>query len=146
MAEETTQNYSNHVRKLPPVYFAAALVLIINVLWSLYGVVRNLSYGSVLHVFFAVSLVVLFVFSRTFALTVQDRVIRLEERLRMERLLPADLRPRIGEFTVKQLVALRFASDAELPALARDVLDGKLSEPDAIKRAVKDWRADWLRA
>lgn len=145
MAEPIAQNYANHVRKLPPLYMAASLVLAINFLWTVYLAVRNVSFGTVLQVFFVASLVVLFVFSRTFALTVQDRLIRLEERMRMERLLPAELRPRIGEFTVKQLVGLRFASDAELPALARDVLDGKLTELDAIKRAVKDWRADWQR-
>jgi len=77
---------------------------------------------------------------------VQDRVIRLEERLRCERLLPADLKPRIAEFTVSQLVALRFASDAELPALARKVLDEKISERKPIKQLVKNWRADYLRA
>jgi hypothetical protein len=146
MAEIVTQNYANHVRKLPPLYIAAALVLAINFLWTVYITVRNVAFGTVLQVFFVASLVVLFVLSRTFALTVQDRLIRLEERMRMERLLPAELRPRIGEFTVKQLVGLRFASDAELPALAREVLDGKLTELDAIKRAVKDWRADWQRA
>ncbi len=146
MAEQISQNYANHVRKLPPLFMAAFLILAVNVLWSVYGAVRSLSFGSVFHVFFAASLVVMFFFSRTFALTVQDRLIRLEERLRMERLLPADLRPRIGDFTVKQLIGLRFASDAELPALAREVLDGKLTELDAIKRAIKDWRADWQRA
>jgi hypothetical protein len=146
MSNQISQNYANHVRKLPPLYIAASLILLFNVLWSIYGAVRGPSFGSVFHVLFTASLVVLFVFSRTFALTVQDRVIRLEERMRLERLLPAEFRPRIGEFTVKQLIGLRFASDAELPSLAREVLDGKLKERDDIKRAVKDWRADWQRA
>ena len=146
MAETMKQNYANHVRKLPPLYIAASAVLIINLLWTVYIAVRNVAFGTVLQVLLVASLLVLFVFARTFALTVQDRLIRLEERMRMERLLPADLRPRIGEFTVKQLVGLRFASDAELPALAREVLEGRLTELDAIKRAVKDWRADWQRA
>jgi hypothetical protein len=66
--------------------------------------------------------------------------------LRYERVLPADLKPRIGEFTVAQLVALRFASDAELPALARKVLDEKMSERKAIKQMVKTWKPDYLRA
>ena len=79
-------------------------------------------------------------------LKVQDRVIRLEERLRYERVLPADLKPRIGEFTVSQLVSLRFASDAELPALARKVLEEKMNERKAIKRMVKTWRPDYSRA
>jgi uncharacterized protein DUF6526 len=146
MPEQITQNYANHVRKLPPLYMACGLILVVNVLWSIYGAWRNFTFGSVLHVLFTASLVVLLVFSRLFATTVQDRVIRLEERMRMERLLTAELKSRIGEFTVKQLVGLRFASDAELPALARQVLEGQLTELDAIKRAVKDWRADWQRA
>jgi len=146
MAEQISQNYSNHVRKLPPLFIAAFLILAINLLWSIYGVVRSLTFESILQVFFTASLIVMFFFSRTFALTVQDRLIRLEERMRLERLLPTELRPRIGEFSVKQLIGMRFASDAELAGLAREVLDGKLKELDEIKRAVKDWRADWQRA
>jgi hypothetical protein len=88
----------------------------------------------------------MYLFARVFALTVQDRVIRLEMRLRMRELLPADLQPRINEFTHKQLVAMRFASDAELPALARTVLDERLTDGTAIKRLVRDWQADTLRA
>ena len=87
-----------------------------------------------------------FIAARVMALKVQDRVIRLEERLRYERLLPADLKPRIGEFAVEQVVSLRFASDAELPALARKVLDEKMMERKAIKQLVKAWRPDYLRA
>jgi hypothetical protein len=73
-------------------------------------------------------------------------VIRLEERLRMRSLLPADLQPRINDFTVQQLVALRFASDDELPGLARKVIDGKIEDQKAIKRMVTNWRADCQRA
>ena len=76
----------------------------------------------------------------------QDRVIRLEMRLRMQQLLPADLRPRIPEFSVGQLVALRFASDQELPELARKVLDEKIEDRKAIKKLVKNWQPDFLRA
>jgi hypothetical protein len=70
----------------------------------------------------------------------------LEERLRCEQLLPADLQPRIGEFTAGQLIALRFASDAELPALARKVLNEKLMERKAIKQLIKNWKPDYQRA
>lgn len=146
MAEQVSQNYANHVRKLPPLFMASFLILAANVLWSIYNAVRNFGPGAVLGVLFTAALIVMFFFARTFALTVQDRVVRLEERMRLERLLPAELRPRIGEFTTKQLIGLRFASDAELPALAGQVLNGQLTELDAIKRAVKDWRADWQRA
>jgi Family of unknown function (DUF6526) len=94
----------------------------------------------------AVALLLLALFARLFALTVQDRVIRLEMRLRLTEILSADLRPRIPEFTARQLVSLRFASDAELPALARKVLDEKLSNGKAIKQLVKNWQGDYLRA
>jgi hypothetical protein len=77
---------------------------------------------------------------------VQDRVIRLEERLRYQRLLPADLQSRIDDFTLNQLVSLRFASEAELPALARKVLDDKIDNRKTIKQMIKVWRPDYLRA
>jgi len=77
---------------------------------------------------------------------VQDRVIRMEERQRMGKLLPDDLKQRIAEFTPGQLVAMRFAGDAELPALARKVLNDKLTDTKAIKQMVQSWRADHLRA
>jgi hypothetical protein len=80
------------------------------------------------------------------ALTVQDRVIRLEMRLRLAELLPAEMQPRIPEFTVAQLVSLRFASDAELPALAKKVLDEKINDRKAIKKMIKNWQPDELRA
>ena len=91
-------------------------------------------------------LAMVFVTLRVFALTVQDRVIRLEMRLRLRELLPADLQTRIPEFTHHQLVALRFASDRELPALARKVLDEHLTDRRKIKLLIQDWQADHLRA
>jgi Family of unknown function (DUF6526) len=96
-------------------------------------------------VIFAAALLVMAFLARMFALGVQDRVIRLEEWLRYERLLPEDLKPRIGEFSIAQLVSLRFASDAELPALARKVLDGKINDRKVIKQMVQNWRADYQR-
>jgi hypothetical protein len=93
----------------------------------------------------SVALLLLALLARLFALGVQDRVIRLEERMRYERLLPHDLSPRINEFTINQLASLRFASDAELPALARKVLDGKMNERKVIKQMVQNWRADYQR-
>jgi len=120
---------------------------VINLGWTIYRLVKDVfSWGAIVNVLVAMALLVVFFYVRIFALTVQDRVIRLEMRLRLTGLLPADLRPRIPEFTVAQLVALRFASDAELPALARKVLDEKLTDRKAIKRLIKDWQADYLRA
>lgn len=85
-------------------------------------------------------------YARLFALAVQDRVIRLEMRLRLQELLPAELRTRVPEFTVGQLIALRFAGDEELPALAQKLLDQKLTDRKAIKKMVQKWEPDYLRA
>jgi hypothetical protein len=84
--------------------------------------------------------------SRVQAVTVQDRVIRLEMRLRLRGLLPPDLQPNVDTLTHRQLVALRFASDAEMAELVRDVAAGKLATPKEIKMRIKSWQADWLRA
>ena len=93
----------------------------------------------------AVALVLIAYYVRVFPLRAQDRVIRLEETLRMSKLLPPDLLARIGELRTGQLIALRFASDEELPELARAVLEGKLASQNEIKKAVRNWRADHLR-
>jgi len=141
------QNFGNHVKFVPAFHFFAIPVLVINFGWSLYRLRSlGLSFDGVFGVLLAAALVVVMFSARIFPLAVQDRVIRLEERLRCERLLPADLKPRIGEFTAGQLVALRFASDAELPALARKVLDEKLTERKTIKQLIKNWKPDYERA
>jgi hypothetical protein len=141
------QNFANHAKFFPPFHFFVLPVLIFNFGWSIY---RWKAFGFSLDGFVAVvvalALLVGFLTTRVAALKVQDRVIRLEERLRYQRLLPADLQPRIGDFTVNQFISLRFASDAELPALARKVLDEKLDERKAIKQLVKNWKPDYLRA
>ena len=141
------QNFANHGRFFPPFHFFVVPVLTINLIYSVYWWVKmHFLPRGILSVLVALALVVGFLSARMMALTVQDRVIRLEERLRLERVLPADLKPRIGEFTVAQLVGLRFASDAELPGLARKVLDEKIAERKAIKQIVKTWKPDYLRA
>jgi Family of unknown function (DUF6526) len=94
----------------------------------------------------AAALLLGMLYARLFALAVQDRVIRLEERVRYERILPEELRWRADELTVNQFVSLRFASDDELPQLMRKVLDDKLTERKAIKQLIKNWRPDYLRA
>jgi len=93
----------------------------------------------------ATALLMIFFWARLFALRVQDRVIRLEMHLRVANLAP-DLSARFGEFTLNQLCAMRFASDAELPELARKVLSEKLDDRTAIKKMVRDWQADHARA
>lgn len=141
------QNFSNHVRFFPPFHLFVVPVFLINLGWSIYRW-RTLGFSLewFISVLVALALLVGFLTARVMVLKVQDRVIRLEERLRYERLLPADLRPRISEFTVSQCVALRFAGDAELPSLARRVLDEQLNERKAIKQLIKSWKPDYLRA
>jgi len=147
MANQKPQNLQNHVRLVPPFHMFVLPVLFLNAGWTIYHIVKTgISFESVLGVLMAFALITLATFARLFALTVQDRVIRLEMRMRLAEILPVDLRPRIPEFTVAQLVSLRFASDAELPALARKVLDEKMSDRKAIKQLIKNWQGDYLRA
>jgi Family of unknown function (DUF6526) len=141
------QNFSNHGRFFPPFHFFVLPVMLINFGWSIYRwKVSGFSLDGFVSLVVALALLLGFLSTRMMALSVQDRVIRLEERLRYERLLPADLKPRIGEFTVSQFASLRFACDAELPALARKVLDEKLNERKTIKQLIKSWKPDYLRA
>jgi hypothetical protein len=140
------QNYKNHARILPAFHFFVLPVLLLNLLNEIRRTWRNPSEGAIFTVVVAAALLTLALLSRIQALTVQDRVIRLEMRMRLRQLLPADLHARIGDLTPRQLVALRFASDAELAELVRETLEGKLATGKAIKLRVKDWQADWLRA
>ena len=141
------QSFQHHTRWLPPFHFFVVPVLLINLGFSIYWCVRDgISVKSVLSVLVATAILLGLLIARMMALKVQDRVIRLEEQLRFERLLTADLRPRIGEFTLDQFVSLRFASDAELPELARKVLNEKLNDRKAIKQLIKTWRPDFVRA
>ncbi len=145
MAEPMPQTYQNHTRWVPAFHFVTMPILALNLVWSLYRLVTSFSFETVVGLLLAVGITLGILCARTFALAAQDRVIRLEERLRMQTLLPDDLKPRIHEFTTSQLIALRFASDAELPDLARKVLDEKLAERKPIKEAIKVWRPDYQR-
>ena len=146
MAQAKPQSFANHTRIVPAYHMVAFPILAINLLWSLYRVIRNFSADAVVGLLLAFALVIIFLFARLFTLTVQDRVIRLEMRLRLERLLPADLQPRIQDLTVSQLVALRFASDEELPALTRRVLTENITDRKVIKQMIQKWNPDNLRA
>jgi hypothetical protein len=143
----TEQNFANHGKTVPVFHFFAIPVFVINFVWSLFRLWHlGISFAGIFGVILAAALAVLVFEARLFALAVQDRVIRLEERLRYAQVLPADLQARAGELTIDQIVALRFACDAELPALTRKVLDEKLAQRKAIKRLIKTWRPDYQRA
>ena len=113
------QNLDNHARFVPPYHFVAGPIFLLNFGWAVYGLFPGISFDAILNVLVAIALIILFFTARVFALKAQDRVIRLEMRLRMREALPADLQAHINDFTPTQLIGLRFASDAELPALAR---------------------------
>ena len=145
MAEQV-QSYKKHARWLPGYHFFVMPVLLANLLNSIRHVWQWPTRGMVFQMIVALALLMLGFLSRIMALTVQDRVIRLEMRLRLRGLLPPDMQSRINELTHRQLVALRFASDEELPQLCRDVFEGKFATSKEIKERVKNWQADWLRA
>lgn len=140
------QNYENHRKFVPLFHFVASPVLAINLIWSLYVIVTSFSMGAVVGVLLAVALIIIFLYSRLFAMAVQDRVIRLEERLRLERLLPPEQRDVIPELTTEQLVGLRFASDGEVAELVTAVVEEGIRNREEIKKRVKHWRADHQRA
>jgi Family of unknown function (DUF6526) len=143
---EKTQNFENHARTVPMFHFFVLPVLFLNFISSIVYVFRAPTYWTAVSLLVSIALVLLAFTARMFAVTVQDRVIRLEMRLRLQEALQGDLRARIPEFTVNQLVSLRFASDAELPELARKVLDEKLNDRKAIKKLIRNWQPDYLRA
>jgi len=143
------QSYATHRKFVPLFHFVTFGILVINVIWALFRLVRGLPdvpfFDRLLALAVAVALVLLAWYARTFPVRAQDRIIRLEETLRLERLLPADLKPRIGELRTGQLIALRFAGDEELPDLTRAVLDQGIENRDEIKKRVRSWRADRLQ-
>jgi len=141
---KTAQNYKNHTRFDPPVHFFVFPVFLANIGVAVYHAVRHPEWISWWLVVLAVALFMAVGFMRGYALRVQDRVIRLEERLRLATMLPEAQREKIVELTPRQLVGLRFASDAELPALAERGWRENLTL-DQIKRAVQQWRPDIFR-
>jgi hypothetical protein len=141
------QNLKNHARFYPPFHFFILPMLLLNFIFSIYVTIHHWPDHSALHLWWIVMSIVFFVMagvSRGFALRVQDRIIRLEERLRLRALLPAEERSHIDELSIKQLIALRFASDEELPALVHKTLTQNL-EPKAIKQSIVNWRGDYHR-
>lgn len=144
MAEQT-QTFATHRRWIPMWHFFALPILLINVFVVAVNFVRDPRLINGWAVIVWIALFIGILLSRSMSLRAQDRIIRLEERNRLERLLPSDLRGRIGELTARQLVAIRFAQDDEVPDLTRRALNGELKSQDDIKRAIRNWRADHLR-
>ena len=144
-AASDRQTFDNHVQRVAPAYAIGGLFALVAILHGVYRVVTAPSLDTGVSLLAALALLVALAFARTNALRVQDRLIRLETRLRLQQLLPSDLQGQIGDLTLGQLVALRFASDAELPDLTRRVLTEKLTDRTAIKKLITNWQADSFR-
>ena len=145
MAEKLPQTYANHVRMHPPFHFFLSPATLVLLVLTIVNVVRHSgSLEAWILVLIGLIAPVAALLIRTNPLRVQDRLIRLEEQQRFQALLPAQLKSRLGELTETQIVALRFASDAELPGLIEKTLSSKLAGKD-IKKAIVTWRADTFR-
>ncbi len=144
--EQSGQNLANHTRWHPPFHFVLMPFLFVNLIQSGVRVWRNMEWDTIEGFLLAFALIGIALFARLNALKVQDRVIRLEEQIRYQRVLSADLAARAAKrLTESQYIALRFASDAELPGLVEKVLAGSPTSSADIKKAVKDWRGDYFR-
>src|SRR5579872_3162944 len=146
MEKQRPQNFQNHARFFPPFHFFVVPVFLINLIYRLVELKNGITFDSIWWVVLSAAFVVGALSARLMALSVQDRVIRLEMQQRLERMLDADLRPRIAKFTVDQLIGLRFAGDDELAALARQCLNEKTTNRKTIKGRVKNWKPDYMRA
>lgn len=144
MAETQTQDFQTHRRWDPWYHFVAAPILAVAFFVELWRAIKVPSVWTIFETLVSAALVILALKVRTYALRDQDRIIRLEERLRLQALLSEPLRSRIGALTVQQLTGLRFASDAEVEGLVQAALDEGLGG-EAIKKRIKDWRPDFLR-
>jgi hypothetical protein len=141
------QNLKNHVRWDPPFHFVILPMLLLNVIFSIYVTIHHWPDHWAIFLWWIAMSVIFFMMaaiSRAQILRAQDRIIRAEERLRLHALLPPAERSHIDELSVRQLIALRFASDAELPALVHKTLTQNL-EPKAIKQNIINWRGDYNR-
>lgn len=144
MSPVVPQSLKNHVRVDPLFHFFVLPVFLAAVIWSIIHVIRHPSVHNGAWIVFFVAVLFLAFKARLYALKVQTRVIRLEERLRLSQILAEPLRSRVAELSEEQLVALRFASDAECPSLVQQALASKMTNPE-IKKAIQNWRADYWR-
>lgn len=144
MPDQPPQTYKNHARLDPPVHFFLLPFAAFFVIYSGYVLVRRPIWDDILFFLVSLAFAVAAFKIRLYSLKVQDRVIRLEERIRLERLLAEPLRSRIGELSESQLIALRFASDGEVASLVHQTLTNQWKSSD-IKKAIQHWRPDYLR-
>lgn len=145
MSKTNSQNLRNHARLDPAFHVVLSLVLLVNLIYSIIHLVRHVSWRSGWFVVLSAAAIIVFLKIREYPLKVQDRVIRLEERLRLQALAPAEWRPHIHRLSEDQLIGLRFAGDDEVVALATEALEQNLNRKQ-IKERIRNWRADEWRA
>lgn len=146
MAATKTQNYGNHTRWSVLHHFIAQPLIVATFVAATMNAWREPTMWNLWIVVFTLALEATALSARVMALTVQNRVIRLEMRLHLREVLPAPLAARIGELKLRHLVGLRFAGDAELPKLVERCLAGEFARTRDLKQAITDWQPDWLRA
>lgn len=140
-----SQSYQNHAKLVPAYHFLLSILVLVFLGWAIWGLFRDPGVSSGMAVVLGICLVLLFWYARIFALRVQDRLIRLEMRLRLREVLPEEMQARIPEISADHLIGLRFAGDGELPGLVQRVLDGELTTRTEIKKAIRDWQPDHYR-
>jgi len=145
MSKASSQSLKNHARLDPAFHVVLSLVLFVNLIYSIIHLVRHMSWRSGWFVVLSAAAIIVFLKIREYPLKVQDRVIRLEERLRLQALAPAEWHPQIHRLSEDQLIGLRFAGDDEVVALARQALEQNLNRKQ-IKERIRNWRADEWRA
>lgn len=145
MSSQTPQDFSNHSRLLTGYHYVLAALVFANAIYAIYTLVTAFSAAFVFATITAIALIMTAFYARGFALKAQDRIIRLEERLRLSRILPDDLKSKVESLTTDQLIALRFASDGELAELTRKVILEEIADQKEIKKLIKNWRPDYQR-
>jgi hypothetical protein len=136
------QNLDNHAKFVPMFHGVAFGLIAVYTLWSLYVAVTSFSFGALMSLLLGVGVVIVMLFARLFALGVQDRVIRIEERDRLERILGAEKRDAIQGMSTDLLIGLRFASDGEVADLFNAIISEGIADRAEVKKRVKNWRAD----
>ncbi|MFN9743729.1 MAG: DUF6526 family protein [Acidobacteriota bacterium] len=140
-----SQNLANHTRYHTPFHKVGFPLIALYLGWSVWLLIRQPGLESLMNLALIIALLVTFSLTRLYALKVQDRLIRLEEQLRFQRVLPAELESQAASIPVPFLVALRFAPDEELSELVSQTLAGKFAKPIEVKRAIRSWRGDYWR-
>ena len=142
---KATQSYADHSKFVTLYHFVLFPIVLLYVLWSLWQVIQDPGPETVVAFVMSLAIVVITLFARVFALQAQDRVIRLEETLRLHRLLPPEHSSRLDELRRRHFIAIRFAADDEVPGLVERILNGDLKTGKEVKQAIRTWRPDHHR-